>query len=104
MQSITPAELQFKIANREMFALKFWAPWCQPCHQFSPVVDKVHQQIPVPYYSVNVEEFPDIAAQFEVKSIPTVVGIKKGDLNFRTIGAVDYKDLFVKTQMMALLP
>lgn len=103
MHTITPSELKEKIKNQDMFALKFWAPWCQPCLQFQPVVEKVSKMIPVDYYSVNVEEFPEIAAQFQVNSIPTVVGIKRGDLNFRTIGAVSYNDLFVKTQMMALL-
>jgi len=102
MKSITIDEINEKIKNQEMFALKFWATWCNPCKAFDPIAQKVYQTAVVDYYEVNIEKHPEIAQKFNVTSIPSVVGIKKGVINFRAVGAVSYNDLFVKTQMMSM--
>lgn len=68
--------------------LDFWATWCGPCRMLSPIVDEVaeeHGDIKVG--KVNVDEQPELAAEFGVMSIPTLLVFKDGKLVNRSVGA-----------------
>lgn len=68
--------------------LDFWAPWCGPCRMVSPVVDEISEEISdAKIGKVNVDEQPELAAQFNVMSIPTLVVIKSGKVASTSIGA-----------------
>lgn len=68
--------------------LDFWAPWCGPCRMVSPVVDEISQEIShAKVGKVNVDEQPELAAQFQIMSIPTLVVIKDGKIASTTVGA-----------------
>lgn len=68
--------------------LDFWAPWCGPCRMVSPVVDEISQEIShAKVGKVNVDEQPELAAQFKIMSIPTLVVIKEGKVASTTVGA-----------------
>lgn len=60
--------------------LDFWAPWCGPCRMVSPIVDQVAEEVSgrAKVGKVNVDEQPELAAQFGVMSIPTLVVMKQG--------------------------
>ena len=61
--------------------LDFWASWCGPCRMLSPVVDEVaEERTDVKVGKVNVDEQPDLAAQFGVMSIPTLLVFEQGKL------------------------
>lgn len=68
--------------------LDFWATWCGPCRMLSPIVDEVaeeHGDIKVG--KVNVDEQPELAAEFGVMSIPTLLVFKNGKLVNQSVGA-----------------
>ena len=68
--------------------LDFWASWCGPCRMLSPIVDEVaEERTDVKVGKVNVDEQPDLAAQFGVMSIPTLLVFKDGKLVNQTVGA-----------------
>ncbi len=67
--------------------LDFWAPWCGPCRMLSPIVEDIAQNHPeVKVAKVNVDDENELAAQFGVMSIPTLVVMKNGEIVSRAVG------------------
>ena len=67
--------------------LDFWASWCGPCRMLSPLVDEIAEELPeIKVGKVNVDEEPELAQQFGVMSIPTLVVIKNGKVVNTSIG------------------
>ena len=68
--------------------LDFWASWCGPCRMLSPVVDQVAEERPdVKVGKVNVDEQPELAAQFGVMSIPALLVFKNGKRVHQSVGS-----------------
>ena len=68
--------------------LDFWASWCGPCRLLSPVVDEVaEERTDVKVGKVNVDEQPELAGQFGVMSIPTLLVFEQGKLVRQAVGA-----------------
>ena len=68
--------------------LDFWASWCGPCRMLSPIVDEVaEERTDVKVGKVNVDEQPELAAEFGVMSIPTLLLFKNGKLTRQAVGA-----------------
>ena len=78
--------------------LDFWAPWCGPCRMVGPILEEIAAERPeVKVGKVNVDEQPDLASQFSVMSIPTLVVMKDSKVVNQTVGARP------KGQILALL-
>ena len=60
----------------------FWAPWCGPCRMVSPIVDQIAEESDGSFKvgKVNVDEQPELASQFGVMSIPTLLVFRDGKL------------------------
>ena len=68
--------------------LDFWAAWCGPCRMLSPIVDEVaEERTDVKVGKVNVDEQPELAAEFGVMSIPTLLLFENGKLTRQAVGA-----------------
>ena len=68
--------------------LDFWASWCGPCRMLSPVVDEVaEERTDGKVGKVNVDEQPELAGQFGVMSIPTLLVFEQGKLVRQAVGA-----------------
>ncbi len=67
--------------------IDFWASWCGPCRMVSPVVDEIAEEHPeIKVGKVNVDEQPELAAQFQVMSIPTLIVMKEGKAVASSVG------------------
>ena len=78
--------------------LDFWASWCGPCRMVSPIVDEIAaERGDIKVGKVNVDEQPELAAQFGVMSIPTLVVMKEGKIVNQAVGARP------KAQILAML-
>ena len=67
--------------------LDFWASWCMPCKMLSPIIDQVAMEVSdVKIGKVNVDEEPELAVQFGIMSIPTLVVIKDGQMVNKSMG------------------
>ena len=78
--------------------LDFWASWCGPCRMVSPIVDEIAaERSDIKVCKINVDEQPELAAQFGVMSIPTLVVMKSGRIVNQAVGARP------KAQILAML-
>jgi len=68
--------------------LDFWAPWCGPCRMVVPIVEEIaRERSDIKVGKINVDEQPELAGQFGVMSIPTLVVVKNGKIVNQAMGA-----------------
>ena len=68
--------------------LDFWAPWCGPCRMVVPIVEEIaRERSDIKVGKINVDENPELAGQFGVMSIPTLVVMKNGKIVNQSRGA-----------------
>ena len=78
--------------------LDFWATWCGPCRMVSPIVDEIaEERTDIKVGKINIDEQMELAQQFGVMSIPTLVVIKNGQITNKSVGAIP------KAQILNLL-
>ncbi len=74
--------------------LDWWAPWCGPCRAFGPIYERVAAANPdVVFGKVNTEEEPELASEFNINSIPTLMIIRDGTVLFAKPGMLPEKVL-----------
>lgn len=65
----------------------FWAAWCGPCKMLSPVIEEIaEERSDIKVGKINVDEQPELASQFAVMSIPTLIVFKNGEIANKAIG------------------
>ena len=68
--------------------LDFWAPWCGPCRMVGPMVEEIAKERPdIKVGKINVDENPELASQFGIMSIPTLVVMENGKIVGQAMGA-----------------
>lgn len=74
--------------------LDFWAAWCMPCRMLSPILDEIAEETDeFKICKINVDEEGDLALQFKVMSIPTLVVMKNGEEVNRSLGVIPKDDV-----------
>lgn len=97
--NINKTNFQNEVINSEKpVLLDFWASWCGPCRMVAPIVDEIAaERSDLKVGKVNVDEQPELAGQFGVMSIPTLVVMKNGKVTNQAVGVRP------KAQILAML-
>ncbi|MFE1748113.1 thioredoxin [Coleofasciculus sp. H7-2] len=88
---VTDASFKQEVLESEVPVLvDFWAPWCGPCRMVAPVVEEIAQQYDgqVKVVKLNTDENPNVASQYGIRSIPTLMIFKGGQRVDMVVGAV----------------
>jgi thioredoxin 1 len=89
--NVTDASFKEEVLESETPVLvDFWAPWCGPCRMVAPVVEEIAQQYEgqVKVVKLNTDENPNVASQYGIRSIPTLMIFKGGQRVDMVVGAV----------------
>lgn len=92
---ITKNNFQEEVVNSDKTVLlDFWADWCVPCKMIAPVLEEIAKEHPeIKIGKINVDQEQELAVQFQVMSIPTLILMKEGKIVNQTVGLQSKSDL-----------
>jgi thioredoxin 1 len=73
----------------------FWAEWCPPCRMLAPTFERLAANYghEISFAKVNVDELPEVASRYGIRSIPTLLLLREGEVVEELVGARPYQDL-----------
>jgi thioredoxin 1 len=91
-----------ELKDNEYVVVKFGAEWCGPCKQIAPVLEELADtyQDRLKYIPVDVEESYDIATEYKIRNVPTILFIKKGEVIDKAVGSINRNTLIEKIETL----
>ena len=96
---VTSENFNEEVINSDLPVLvDFWAEWCGPCRMIGPVIEEISKDLQgtLKVAKVNVDEAQDIAGQYRIMSIPTMLLFKGGEIVTQVVGAMFKEQLLAK--------
>ena len=104
VKEVTTETFEQEVLNSELSVLvDFWAEWCGPCKQLAPRVEEAAQQYgeQIKFCKVDIEEHRDLAVKYGIRSIPSLLIFKSGEVSGIQVGALTQEQLgeFIETEI-----
>ena len=82
MQELTQETFQKEVSQREgVVVVDFYTTWCHPCKILAPIVEALSEEMKqVTFFKLNAEEHATVAAQYDIRSVPTLIVFKQGNV------------------------
>lgn len=98
-EKLSGSDFEAKVLRSDLPVLvDFWADWCGPCKMLSPVVSEIAEEAKgFKVYAVNVDEEPELASRYGIRSIPSLLVFKNGEIAKQSVGVIP------KEQILELL-
>ncbi len=94
VKAINQAEFEELLSSGRTFVCDFWAGWCGPCRMLAPVMEEVSKSFPnAEFVKVNVDENENLAARYNVMSIPYVAVFEVGKLTAQNVGFMPEEEM-----------
>lgn len=92
--AVTSQDFNQVVESNDLVFVDFWATWCGPCRMVSPIVDEISEErSDIKVGKINVDEQMELAQQFRIVSIPTLVVMKDGQIANKAVGAMPKEDI-----------
>ena len=88
------------LAEDRLVMIDFWAGWCGPCKQMAPSIELASEELAerLLVAKANVDENPELSAKYNIRSIPTLLFFKRGQVVDRQVGAISKRKLWEKIE------
>jgi len=88
IMELTSANFKAAVDGQTPVLVDFWAPWCGPCKVIAPILEEVAKEFEGKAHigKVNVDDSPDIASQYGIRGIPTLILFKAGQIKGQMVG------------------
>jgi thioredoxin 1 len=89
VREVTTSEFDEILGSDTPVIVDFWAPWCRPCKAIRPILEELEQETGgrVEFAGVDIDNYPEVAARYDVLSIPTVILFANGEPQETLVGA-----------------
>lgn len=87
------------LKSEKVSVVDFWASWCAPCKMLAPMFEQLSEEYDgkINFYKINIDEFPEVAMEYKIMSIPTIMVFQDGKQEGKLVGYRDkgeYMELF----------
>ncbi len=89
MRELSTEEFDQAVRSERPLVVDFWAPWCRPCKAIRPILEELERETEgrVEFAGVDIDNYPEVAARYDVLSIPTVILFANGEPKETLVGA-----------------
>ncbi len=86
------------LESKGVVLVDFWASWCGPCKMLGPILEELSEEVDVKITKINVDDYPGIAGEYGIRSIPTMIIFKDGEKVDQLIGLMQKGNLKEKLE------